>query len=72
MKKKKTIIHRLAWFERRIGRRIFRNQHKCCNHCDNITKNGLIVYDKQHAGYLHLIQCEYASEGILLNYRDKK
>ena len=62
----------LRWFTNRIGKKIYRDHHKCCGHCDEVVKNGLIVSDKQHAEYLYLNQNDFAAEGVYLNYRDKK
>lgn len=60
------------WFIKRIGKRIYRDHHKCCNHCDEAFENGLIVIDRQHADYLASIDHDLANEGIYLNYRDTK
>ena len=62
----------LKWFKNRIGKRIFRDHHKCCSHCDDVAENGIIVSDFQHASYLHSVDCDFAAEGIELNYRDLK
>jgi len=66
------MAHTKKWFLNRIGKRIYRNYHKCCPACDEIAKNGLIIHDKQHADYLHLIECDFKADGVILNYRDKK
>ena len=66
--------HTLKWFENRIGKRIFRDNTKkhCCEHCDRVSENGLIVRDTTHADYLHSVQNAFWSEGEMLNYRNKK
>ncbi len=66
-------LHSRKWFKKRIGKRIYRDSSTCtCNHCKNVEENGLIIHDKIHAGYLYCTQCDFASEGVFLNYRDKK
>jgi len=64
--------HTEKWFHNRIGKRVYRNWHKCCNQCDDIAKNGLIIRNKQHATYLYDIQNDFGNEGTILNYRDIK
>jgi|TARA_R100001530_G_scaffold107198_1_gene74929 hypothetical protein len=71
MKKKKSKLHSLSWFKKRIGLRIFRDAHSCCNSCDDVAKNGLIIHDLAHADSLYWYQNDYGNEGIILNYRDK-
>lgn len=62
----------LSFFQKRIGKRIYRNDNDCpCHTCQEILKEGLIVDNKLHAQYLFDTQNEYADEGIDLNYRDK-
>lgn len=57
----------LQWFINRIGKRIYRDDDNCgCATCNDVVKNGLIVIDKNHAEYLHMVN----SEGI--EYRDTK
>lgn len=63
--------HSLKWFKNRIGKCIYRNYYKCCAHCDDVAKYGLIIFDETHARILYDIQNDYAAEGIELNYRDK-
>lgn len=62
----------LEFFISNIGNTIYRYHHKCCNECDDIEKNWLKVYDRQHVLYLNDIQNDYAREGIFLNYRSIK
>lgn len=66
------MIQPLSFFTERIGKRIYRNPYPCCVHCDDVAENGLIVHDKQHAGYLYDTQNDFGNEGVILNYRDKK
>jgi len=61
----------LAWFRKRIGKRIYRDWHKCCNTCDNVAKKGLIIRDGQHADYLFNIDNSFAEDKVYSNYRDK-
>lgn len=73
----KPKLHTKHWFINRIGKRIFRDYIDCCKGCDEITKNGLIIHDKQHAEYLYTVQNDFIvgddfSKGTFLNYRDKK
>lgn len=60
------------WFKNRIGKRIYRDRHNCCLHCEDVFKNGLVIRDESHAIYLYDTQNDYATEGTKLNYRDKK
>lgn len=62
----------LAWFKARVGKRIYRDEHKCCSSCEESFKNGFIVLDLCHAKYLHAIQNDFTAEGVHLNYRDNK
>lgn len=72
-----------SWFMKRIGKRIYSDDIKCCSQCRTIVllscrlnhknyKNGLIVSDERHADYLSMIDHHFAFEGIYFNYRDKK
>ena len=61
-----------VWFIRRIGKRIFRDGHKCCAVCDAVAKNGLVIFNESHADYLAMTDSEFAHEKIYLNYRDEK
>ena len=61
--------HTIKWFKNRIGKRIFRDETKpyCCSVCERNGKEGLIIYDKQHAEYLKLCQDE-----MNIEYRNNK
>jgi hypothetical protein len=52
--------HPLAWFEARIGKRIYRvTKAKCpCAACAEVYKDGLVIADEGHAGYLDTIQSD--------------
>ncbi len=63
---------REKWFQDRIGKRVFRNNTFCCEHCQDIFDNGLIIADKQHADYLRDCEAEWTIEGTPLNYFDTK
>jgi len=59
------------WFCDRIGKTIYRDTlKKCCETCDHVATNGLIVTDKDHADYLAMIDMDFGAEGIYSNYRD--
>lgn len=60
------------WFLEKVGQRIYRDYHKCCQTCDMIAENGLIVCDNDHADYLYEIQCAFFDDGLDLHYRDEK
>ncbi len=61
------------FFLDRIGKRIFRDKSTCpCPVCKEIEENGLVITDEEAAEYIYEIQCAYAEEGKLLNYRDEK
>ncbi len=56
------------WFIDRIGKRIYRlTDTKCCEHCQKVFKEGLMIGDEMHA--LHLYTCQNEME---LVYSDKK
>jgi len=61
-------MKRKQWFIDRVGKRIFRNYHKCCEHCDKIYADGIVISDITHANYLYDIECEFRSEGINIYY----
>lgn len=57
-------MHKLNWFTSRIWKRIYRDKWTCkCDTCKNVEENGLIIYNKSHAYYLHMCQ-------EIHNYRD--
>jgi len=67
------MIQTEQWFIDRIGKRIYRDMSTCqCSGCMDITDNGLIVDNKEHASYLYNVQIDFAKEGAFLNYRDDK
>jgi len=49
------------WFLNRIGKRIYRDKQggSCCDICEDVYQNGLIVKDKQHAHYLVAIDRDF-------------
>lgn len=60
--------HNLKWFTNRIGKRIFRlTDTKCCDSCQKVLTDGLIVHSKMSAQYLYDCQNE-----MDLYYADKK
>jgi len=49
--------HKEQWFIDRIGKRIYRlTDTKCCDHCEKVLKEGLIIHDLTHAKYLYICQ----------------
>jgi hypothetical protein len=63
----------LKWFRGKVGQKIYRDDSGCgCDHCKNTIENGLIVHDGIHAEHLYDMQNEFAHDGLMLNYRDKK
>lgn len=62
----------LNWFENRIDKRIYRNHYDCCRNCDDVSENGLIINNQEHAKYLFDNQNDFEAEGRVMNYRDKK
>jgi len=63
----------LKWFLDRIGKRIWRDRGTCtCPVCEEVYKNGIIIRDEFHAKYLHMIEQDFAIEGVFLNYRDSQ
>lgn len=63
----------LQYFKDRIGKKIYRDSDGCdCDSCKKVLKEGLLVHDEDHAQYIFDAQNDWASEGILLNYRDEK
>jgi len=67
------MAHNLKWFTNRIGKRIFRDDDGCgCNFCNDVVKNGLIVFNESHAQYLAMIDNDFEACGVKMNYRDRK
>lgn len=62
--------HTLKWFLNRLGKTVYRDDVSCpCPTCKKGTTDGIVIGDKQHAEYLHLIE---TSHDMGVNYRDKK
>lgn len=65
-------MNKEKWFIEKIGTRIYRDKNSCnCHTCEKNFKEGLVVHDLQHAGYLY--ECQY--DDILekdLNYRSER
>ena len=64
------------WFIQRIGKRIYRNSQSPdhdnqCSNCRDVSHYGLTVRNEPHAEYLAMIDADFASEGIISNYRDE-
>lgn len=52
-------MHSEQWFIDRVGKRIYRHTDtKCCDTCQKVLEEGLIVANKVHAQYLYDCQCE--------------
>ena len=48
---------REQWFIDRIEKVVYRNAGTCtCEVCKAVEKNGLRIFDKQHATYLHDVE----------------
>jgi len=57
-------MHNIKWFTDRIWKRIYREKSSCkCFSCQDVSKNWLIIIDKEHACYLSICQ-------EIHNYRD--
>lgn len=67
-----TWEERSKWFLDRIGKRVYRNHHDCCEHCEEVYKNGLIIFGETHATYLHDIECKFTAEGTPTHYFDTR
>ena len=67
-----TWNERQKWFMDRIGKRVYRNHHDCCEVCEEIYKNGLIISDATHATYLHDVESEFTAEGNPTHYFDTR
>ena len=60
-----TKPHSKQWFYNRIGKRISRGKVSCqCATCEDVGNNGLIVIDKFHADYLHMVQYDLEIEYV--------
>lgn len=69
----KAYKEREQWFLNRIGKRVYRGATSCkCESCKRITGEGLIIYDDDHARYLHEIEAMYNADGHYLKYTDEK
>ena len=67
-----VLAHRDFWFQSRIGRKVFRNNTFCCENCDRVYREGLIISDEMHADYLMEMEAQYCYEGIPLKYFDTR
>jgi hypothetical protein len=73
LKKYMQNIHNLKWFTDRIWKTIYRDKWTCkCETCTDVYENWMIIINKSHASYLHVIEHDFASEWAILNYRDNK
>jgi len=67
--KPKSRILREEWFEKRIGKIVYRNRVSCtCEICRNGYTNGIYIIDSQHAGYLCDMEGMSNEDGIPLRY----
>jgi len=67
--KPKSRILREEWFEKRIGKRVYRNMTSCtCAICISGYDKGVYISDKQHAGYLCDMEGMSNEDGIPLKY----
>jgi hypothetical protein len=67
-----TKMTRLEWFQSKIGHRIYRNAICGCDHCQRVTKDGIVVQDMLHAQYLYEIEDMGLREGSNLRYFETK
>lgn len=59
--------HTLRWFKNRVGKRIYRyTDTKCCEECDRVYREGIVVDNANHAQYLY-----DAQNDLELEYGDK-
>ena len=67
------MYHTKGWFIRRISKRIFRDRTKkfCCDSCERVAVEGIVINNELHASYLYDIQNDFGACGEELNYRDK-
>jgi len=56
------------WFLDRIGKKIYRNNTYCCEHCYKVYKEGLLLADEMHANYVY----DCYSEDRYLMYFDTR
>lgn len=64
--------NRKRWFKDRIGKRVFRNNTNCCEHCKFVYENGIIITDNFYAGYLFDIETEFTMDGYTTRYFDTR
>jgi hypothetical protein len=51
------IMKNLKWFVDRIWKTVYRNKWTCkCMSCKDTEENGLVIYDENHANYLHMVE----------------
>lgn len=65
--------NRKKWFIDRIEKKVFRTKTKCtCDHCNYVYKNGLKIFDTDHADYLFETESISNAEGYKIRYFDTK
>lgn len=58
------MTERQKWFRDRIGKRVYRRAITgCCSVCDHGNKEGVLIHDRQHADYLHMVESESHLDG---------
>jgi hypothetical protein len=50
--------NRKQWFLDRIGKRVYRTNFECCDHCEKVYQEGIVIIDRIHAYYLQACQRE--------------
>ena len=59
------------WFIERIGQKIYRDKlPACCETCERVESEGLIIGNEQHARLLADLDANLGAEGQFCNYRD--
>lgn len=67
----KIYQNRQDWFHDRIGKLVYRNKASCsCKICVQVGEDGLVIFDEQHAYYLHDIESCFTAEGHPTRYFD--
>jgi hypothetical protein len=66
------MTERERWFIEHIGLRVFRQNTNCCEICQRIYEEGLIIQDETHAIYLAEMEIMYNRDGNPLKYFESK
>ena len=67
----KTYQERQGWFSDRIGKIIYRNKTSCnCVVCEKVYREGLLIEDLQHSGFVCDCEFSFNVDGHKLRYFD--